>query len=295
MLGSSYYCWSWQVSTNWHSNYGWENAIFVHQIQPRTVAQFEQWFSYLNSCALSNKKAKSSQDSQLSSSLCYREILKSFSQVAERALSLNIENRTHQLVLIYFSVVKALTNPSFSEALAFQMRMFISSEPLRMYLLSADHLTQMTCCMRLVWYTSLDKMYLQNVKNNTISALNKASWVLRLCTTIDIHRKWHYFDNKLYTVHMYRQQNLLLRYMHWQIQWFEFKKLLRSEKIHLSVAHWNSYSTCIRSSTTEGVFFKQQFNYIYNSLSPPPPHVPLMLHKDPLTEKFTMSMITHIF
>lgn len=49
----------------------------------------------------------------------------------------------------------ALTSPSFSDALAFHSRMFISSEPLRTYLLSADHLTQMTCCIRLVWYTSL--------------------------------------------------------------------------------------------------------------------------------------------
>lgn len=44
-----------------------------------------------------------------------------------------------------------LTTPSFSAALAFQSRMFISSEPLRMYLLSNDHFMQMTCCMRLVW------------------------------------------------------------------------------------------------------------------------------------------------
>ncbi len=48
-----------------------------------------------------------------------------------------------------------LTSPSFSDALAFHSRMFISSEALRTYLLSADHLTQMTCCIRLVWYTSL--------------------------------------------------------------------------------------------------------------------------------------------
>lgn len=48
-----------------------------------------------------------------------------------------------------------LTNPNFSAALAFHSLMFISSEALRMYLLSDDHFMEMTCCMRLVWYTSL--------------------------------------------------------------------------------------------------------------------------------------------
>lgn len=58
-----------------------------------------------------------------------------------------------------------LTTPSFSAALAFHSRIFISSEPLRMYLLSDDHFTQMTCCMRLVWYTSL------NFKKNRLNII----------------------------------------------------------------------------------------------------------------------------
>lgn len=58
-----------------------------------------------------------------------------------------------------------LTTPSFSAALAFHSRMFISSDPLRMYLLSDDHFMQMTCCMRLVWYTSLNLKEKSHVNN----------------------------------------------------------------------------------------------------------------------------------
>jgi len=45
--------------------------------------------------------------------------------------------------------------PIFSEARAFQTRMFISMEPESRYLLSSDQRTTDTRCIRFVWYTSL--------------------------------------------------------------------------------------------------------------------------------------------
>ena len=53
------------------------------------------------------------------------------------------------------SINLLLTVPSFSEALAFHSRIPISSDPDSRYLLSRDHITVCTRCIRFVWYTSL--------------------------------------------------------------------------------------------------------------------------------------------
>jgi len=48
------------------------------------------------------------------------------------------------------------TTPSLAEEFAFHTRRFISSDPDRMNLLSSDHWTAITRCIRFVWYTSLE-------------------------------------------------------------------------------------------------------------------------------------------
>lgn len=48
-------------------------------------------------------------------------------------------------------VAYQLTTPSFSADLAFHILIFISSEPQRMYLLSIDHRTHVSLCIRFVW------------------------------------------------------------------------------------------------------------------------------------------------